>query len=131
MGFAINNTDQNIPLYAEASMWLGTPYRYSGTTRNGIDCSGLVLRIFKNVYNKNVSRSTSGLEKDARNISKKNLKAGDLVFFATGSNKKKITHVGIFLKDGYFVHSSTTRGVIISHLTEDYYRQRWKKGGRL
>lgn len=131
MGFPIDNSDENIPLYAEASVWLGVPYRYAGLTRKGIDCSGLVNRIYRNVYSKNVSRSTSDLEKQCKKISKSNLKGGDLVFFATSGNKNRISHVGIYLKDGYFVHASTSRGVIVSHLEENYYKKTWKKGGRL
>ena len=131
LGFPISNTDKNIPLYAEISVWLGVPYKYAGTNRRGIDCSGFVHRIYKDLYKKNVSRSTSGLEKDTKKVSKGKLEPGDLVFFATSSNKKKISHVGIFLKDGYFVHASTSKGVIINHLDQDYYRRTWKKGGRL
>lgn len=130
MGFPIDNTDENIPLYAEASIWLGVPYRYAGLSRKGIDCSGLVNRIYRNVYSKNVSRSTSDLVKQTKKLSKSKLKAGDLLFFATSGNKKKISHVGIFLKDGYFVHASTSRGVIVSHLDEDYYKRTWREGGR-
>jgi lipoprotein Spr len=131
MGFFISNTDENIPLYAEASLWLRTPYRYGGLNRQGIDCSGLVYRIYRNVYRKTVSRATAGLEKETKKISKGSLRAGDLVFFATGSNKKKISHVGIFLKDGYFVHASTSNGVIVSHLGEAYYLRTWKWGGKV
>lgn len=131
MGFTISNTDENIPLYAEASMWLGVPYRYGGLNRRGIDCSGLVNRIYRNVYRKNVSRSTTDLDKASKKIAKNGLRTGDLVFFATSNKHKGISHVGIFLKDGYFVHASTRRGVIVSHLDEDYYRRTWKKGGRL
>ncbi|NDW18504.1 NlpC/P60 family protein [Dysgonomonas sp. 216] len=131
MGISIQNNDPHIPLYAEVSMWLGVPYRYAGTNERGIDCSGLVYRVYQNLYKKKVSRSSAGLAKETRSVSKNNLLPGDLVFFATTSNKKKISHVGIYLKDGYFAHSSTRRGVIISHLDENYYKQRWKTGGRL
>ncbi len=131
LGFSINNTDENIPLYAEASRWLGTPYRYAGLSRRGIDCSGLANRIYLNVYKKNIPRSTSDLEKATHKVSKGKLKTGDFVFFATGKNKKKISHVGIYLKDGCFVHASTSKGVIISHLNENYYTRTWRRGGRL
>jgi len=131
MGFSINNTDENIPLYAEISTWLGVPYRHAGLSRRGIDCSGLVHRIYKNVYKKNVSRSTKDLEKNVKKRSKGSLKAGDLVFFATSGKSNKISHVGIFLKDGYFAHASSSRGVIVSHLDEEYYKRTWKKGGEI
>lgn len=131
MGFNIGNTDKNIPLYAEASFWLDVPYRHGGSNKRGIDCSGLVNNIYRNLYSKNTPRSTSDLVKATRKVSKSDLKAGDLVFFATSSKKKQISHVGIFLKDGYFIHASTSRGVIVSHLNEKYYVNNWVKGGRL
>lgn len=132
LGFSITNTDVNMPLYAESSLWLGVRYKYAGLDRRGIDCSGLVHRIFQNVYSRDVSRSTNDLVKATKKVSKGKLTTGDLVFFATSSrNKKQISHVGIYLKDGYFVHASTSRGVIVSHLKEDYYKRTWKKGGRL
>ena len=64
-------------------------------------------------------------------ISKNGLRTGDLVFFATSRNKNTINHVGIYLKDGFFIHASTSNGVIVSHLNEDYYNRTWKKGGRV
>jgi len=131
MGFSISNTDPHIPLYAEISFWLGVPYKWGGYSRKGIDCSGLVSHLYMNVYSKNVPRSTSALDKASKKVSKGGLKTGDLVFFATSRKGKQISHVGIFLKDGYFVHASTSRGVIISRLDEEYYRRTWKRGGRI
>jgi len=131
MGFAINNTDPNIPLYAEVSFWLGVPYAGGGMSRKGVDCSGLAGRIYTNVYSTKIPRTTSALDKETHKVSKGKLKAGDFVFFATSRKGKHINHVGIFLNDGYFVHASTSRGVIISHLDEEYYKRTWKKGGRL
>lgn len=130
MRFDIANSDPNIPLYAEISTWLGVPYRYSGLSRRGIDCSGFTCLVFQNVYSRKIPRSTSGLEKATQSISRSKLKTGDLVFFATGRTKK-ISHVGIYLKEGYFAHASTSKGVIISHLDEKYYKRKWKRGGRL
>lgn len=128
----INNDDPNIPLYAEASLWLGVPYRYGGNTKAGSDCSGFVWRVYRRVYGKNLERSSGDqAKKDTHKVGKGALKAGDLVFFRTSRKSKKIDHVGIFLKDGYFVHASTTRGVIVSHLDEDYYKRTWQKGGRV
>lgn len=131
MGFPIDNKDADIPLYAEVSFWLGTPYAGGGVSRRGVDCSGLTMRVYQNIYYKAIPRTTTGLDKATKKVSKGRLKAGDFVFFATSRKHKKINHVGIFLKDGYFVHASTSRGVIISHLNEEYYRRTWKKGGRL
>ena len=113
--------------------WLGTPYRYGGSTRKGVDCSGLVNQIYKQVYHRSLERSSSGIAtRNCRKIMKSDLSSGDLVFFNTSRKKRKgINHVGLFLKNGYFIHASTSRGVIISNLKEDYYRKTWKQGGRV
>lgn len=128
----IKNDDPNIPLYAEASLWLGVPYRYGGNTKAGSDCSGFVVQVYRRVYGKRLERSSDDqAKKDVQKVGKGGLKPGDLVFFRTSSKSKKIDHVGIFLKDGYFVHASTSKGVIVSSLDEDYYKKTWQKGGRV
>lgn len=128
----INNDDPNIPLYAEASLWLGVPYRYGGNTKAGSDCSGFVWQVYRRVYGKHLERSSDDqAKKDVHKVGKGGLKPGDLVFFRTSRKSKKIDHVGIFLKDGYFVHASTSKGVIVSNLEEDYYKRTWQKGGRV
>lgn len=136
LGISLSNIDKsddyNMPLYAETSLWLGVPYRYAGLSRGGLDCSGFTYLVYQKVYNMEIPRSTGELAKmKMKSISKKNLRAGDLVFFATTGNKKKISHVGIFLKDGFFIHASTSRGVIVDHLDSGYYSRTWKKGGRI
>lgn len=124
--------DRNMSLYAEVSLWLGVPYRYAGLTRKGLDCSGFTYLIYQKVYNKKLPRSTADLAKmKMHNVSKRNLQTGDLVFFSTANNHNRINHVGIYLKDGNFIHASTSRGVIVSHLDEGYYDRTWKKGGRV
>ena len=128
----IANDDPNMALYAESSLWLGVPYRYGGNTKAGTDCSGFVTYIFGRVYRKQLERSSDDqAKKNVRKVGKGSLETGDLVFFNTSKRSNKINHVGIFLKNGYFVHASTSKGVIVSHLEEDYYRKTWKKGGRV
>jgi lipoprotein Spr len=136
LGVSLNNTDKeddrNMPLYAEVSLWLGTPYQYGGLSRKGVDCSGFAYLIYQSVYKKKIPRSTSGLSNmKMYNVSKRGLQAGDLVFFATPGNSGKISHVGIYLKDSCFVHASTSKGVIVSRLNEAYYIRAWKRGGRV
>lgn len=67
---------------------------------------------------------------DCHKVSKRNLREGDLVFFHNGRKKRIASHVGIYLKNNKFIHASTSRGVIISSLNEDYYRKHWLSGGR-
>lgn len=124
--------DRMMPLYAETSLWIGVPYRYGGTTKRGVDCSGFASVIFNKVYGLSLPRTTSDLGKAKyKKVGRNGLKSGDLVFFATSRNKKKITHVGIYLKDGYFIHASTKRGVVVDHINDAYYKKRWVKGARI
>jgi len=128
----ISNDDKEMALFAESSLWLGVPYRLGGTTKKGVDCSGLANNIYKSAYRKKLERSTSLMyKKYIKKIPKKNLKEGDLVFFKISKKSKDVDHVGIFLRQGYFIHASTSRGVIVSNLSEDYYRKYWKQGGRV
>ena len=138
LGIELKNTDKeddkNIPLYAEASLWLGTPYRYGGLSKKGVDCSGLTYLLYQKVYKKKIPRSTADLSKmNMQKVSKSNLRAGDLVFFTTNSSHKKINHVGIYLKDNRFIHASTSRGVVVDRLDQGYYSRKdvWKMGGRI
>ncbi len=136
LGISLSNLDKdddyNMPLYAETSLWLGVPYRYGGMSRRGLDCSGFAYLIYQKVYRMDIPRSTTDLSKmRMKSVSKKSLRTGDLVFFATTGSKKKISHVGIYLKDGFFIHASTSRGVVVDHLDTGYYSQTWRKGGRI
>lgn len=119
-------------LFEEAAEWIGVPYKYGGNTKKGVDCSGLVVNIYKKVYNKKLYRNSAQiLERNCKSISKKKLRTGDLVFFATGSNKKRVNHVGIYLKNGKFIHSSSSKGVIISDMNDSYYIRTYIDSGRV
>lgn len=132
LGVPISNDDTNMPLYVEVSYWLNTPYRYGGKTKSGTDCSGFVSEVFRKVYGKELERSSDGqAKKDVHKVGKRQLKTGDLVFFRTAPRSRKIDHVGIYLKDGRFIHASTSKGVIVSSLHEAYYKRTWQKGGRV
>lgn len=130
LGVDIELTD-NHKLYINAAEWIGTPYRPGGDSKRGTDCSGLVSQLYKKVYRTRLSRSTDGQLKESNQISRRNLREGDLVFFTSRASRKKVAHVGIYLKDGKFIHASTSRGVIVSSLKEKYYTQYWLCGGRI
>ncbi len=130
-GIKINSSDF-IPLYEEGALWLGTPYRYGGNNRRGTDCSGFVSSVYRNLFRVNLNRSAEKmLKQNCKKIDKRKLQTCDLVFFSTGRNRSKVNHVGIYLKHGYFIHASTSRGVIISHLDEPYYKSKWKTAARV
>ena len=125
------NRNDNHKLYIEASQWVGVPYRSGGSSKQGTDCSGMVHQIYKKVYRVSMPRSSEEMKRRSRKVSKSKLQAGDLVFFSSTRHPKRVAHVGIYLKDNKFIHASTTKGVIISSLKEDYYKKHWMQGGRI
>ena len=124
--------DDNHALYLEVSNWLGVPYRSGGGSMRGTDCSGFTSAVYKKVYRKKLERSAEDQRKhDCRQVTKRGLEEGDLVFFHNGKKKRKETHVGIYLKNNRFIHASLRRGVIVSELGDPYYKSRWMQGGRV
>ena len=88
----------NKALYTELKTWLGVPYRYGGHSRRGTDCSGMVMEVYQAVYGLKLQRNSAKMfERDCREIQKKDLREGDLVFFATGGGNR-ISHVGIYTR---------------------------------
>ena len=133
LGFDIEEHD-NWKLMVESSKWLGVPYRNGGNDHSGVDCSGLTTAIYRTVYGKSLHRrSVDQYEKDCRPIRKSELYSGDLVFFVTSGkvSAKNINHVGIYLKDGKFIHTSSSRGVLVDNLNSKYYLDTWVSGGRV
>ena len=130
LGVDINLEDYH-PLYLEAAEWLGTPYRGGSDSKRGTDCSGLVYQLYKKAYRTNLSRNTEDLRKECNKVAKRNLREGDLVFFSSDRSGKEIAHVGVYLKDGKFIHASTSNGVIVSRLDEKYYVRHYLSGGRI
>lgn len=127
----VNNQSPRIrPLLQRIHYYLGTPYRYGGNSRRGMDCSGFVTIVFRDSYNIKLARSAEQIYWQCQKISAENLAIGDLVFFGDRS-RQKIGHVGIFLGEDYFAHASVTSGVIISEIRDEYYRTRFQGGGRV
>ncbi|MBR1543663.1 MAG: C40 family peptidase [Muribaculaceae bacterium] len=118
-------------LREEVKAWMGTPYKYGGHSKNGTDCSGFVMEVFKAVYDIKLERNSAKIyENNCKKIKKNDLREGDLVFFITGS-KNRISHVGIYLNDGDFVHASSSKGVTINNLTQRYYTNHYAGSGRV
>ncbi|MEJ2040119.1 MAG: NlpC/P60 family protein [Desulfosarcinaceae bacterium] len=106
-------------LRSEVRQWRGTPHKMGGTGRSGVDCSGFVQRLYRDIFNRSIPRSTALQVKSGRPVDFAHLSPGDLVFFRP---PYKIRHVGIYLGKGEFAHASTSKGVMISKLSESYWR---------
>ncbi|UPL49387.1 C40 family peptidase [Hymenobacter sublimis] len=110
--------------------WLGTPYRYGSNSKSGTDCSGFVTRVFKEAYGITLQRSSRSMFSSVKHVQKDEMQTGDLVFFRRGPGQP-IYHVGIYLKDGKFVHSATNGGVMVSSLNQAYYSRNFYAAGRV
>lgn len=110
--------------------WIGTPYRSSGSSKKGTDCSGFVTAIYRQVYGINLTHSSRSMFQEVERIKKDSMRTGDLVFFRR-SPKQPIYHVGIYLKNGKFVHSATNGGVMVSSLHQAYYQRNFYAAGRV
>lgn len=129
MDVPVENVD-HLPLYNFIEEWWGTPYRLGGSTRTGIDCSAFVQTLMLGVFSLQLPRTSREQKTYAQQIDDKERKEGDLVFFSN-SRSGVITHVGIYLHNNKFVHASTSNGVIISDLTDDYWSKRYRGSGRV
>lgn len=122
------NPEANLDLLLFTLDWRGTPYCYGGSTKKCTDCSGFTSNAYSQVYNKVIPRVSRDIYSNSMPINKLSLYEGDLVFFATAGGKR-ITHVGIYLWDGYFAHASSSKGVMVSNLKQTYYRKTFVGGG--
>lgn len=119
---------KNLSLLDFIEEWFGTRYELGGSTKEGIDCSALTSSLLMAVYGFVVPRTAREQYKASKHIKKSKLKEGDLVFFNTHGG---VSHVGLYLKNNYFVHASSSQGVTISSLDDRYYAKRFICGGRV
>jgi len=106
----------------------GTPYCYGGTTHRCIDCSAFVQKMYQEACHIKIPRTTHQQIKIGLHVKKKNLSTGDIVFFKTAS---KTLHSGIYLKDGEFIHASSSHGVIKSNLHNPYWNHAYLQARRI
>ena len=127
MGVALSATS-NMKLFHFVYDWVGTPYRFGGSSKRGIDCSAFTKELYSEVFNLDIKRNSRDIFSMVSPVGKDELKEGDLVFFKIHS--RRISHIGIYLGNNRFAHASS-KGVAISSLDDAYYSRYFYKGGRL
>jgi murein DD-endopeptidase / murein LD-carboxypeptidase len=127
MGVALSATS-NMKLFNFVYNWIGTPYRFGGNTRKGIDCSAFTKQLYSEVFNVDIQRNSRDIFSMVSPVAREELKEGDLVFFKIHS--RHISHVGIYLGNNRFAHASA-KGVSISSLDDAYYKRYFYRGGRI
>jgi hypothetical protein len=124
------NSITNVILYQFVDEWYGTRYSMGGTGKKGIDCSALVQKLYTNVYGLDVVRTSIMQFRSSTYVADKtNLQEGDLVFFRIHGGP--VSHVGVYLKNNYFVHASSSKGVMVSNLAEAYWTKYFVGGGKM
>lgn len=122
-------SDPTVSLFKAIDPWMGVPYKYGGATMAGVDCSGLVVNVMREARGISLRRSSVEMMEEIEPIEKEELQPGDLLFFKIGGVSG--FHVGIYTGNGRFVHSSTSKGVIMSSLDEPYYIRHYFASGRI
>ncbi|THU38526.1 NlpC/P60 family protein [Niastella caeni] len=124
---------KNVVLYTFIDKWMKTPYKYGGNDENGIDCSAFIQRLLNDVYNIQVPR-TSAQQFFTKNVEpfhdNSYFSEGDLVFFCTVPGNP-ISHVGMYLRNRYFINASTSSGVSLANLDDPYWKKRFVAAGRV
>ena len=124
-------TDPGHRVANQALRYTGTRYKYGGTTKRGMDCSGLVQRVWADLKMKKLPRASAALYNSGRPVHLEDLQPGDLVFFKN-TYKRGISHVGVYAGNNKFVHASGhRRGVTITKLSDPYYQLHYAGARRL
>lgn len=119
----------NIKLFSVIDEWWATRYRYGGNSKKGIDCSAFTGTLYTQAFHISLTRTAREQYDQCDKINNRDeMQEGDLVFFNTRGG---VSHVGVYLGNSYFVHSSVHGGVTISSLNDDYYNRKFISGGRL
>jgi len=116
----------------EAYTWIGTPYKYACAEKGrSTDCSGMVMKVYEEVLGLKLPRNSAKQAEFCKEMNAGDVDAGDLVFFATGRDKSKVSHVGIVIDNENFIHASASKGVVVSKFANNYYQRTFVKFGRV
>lgn len=115
-----NNSAVKATLLKQYEEWYKTPYKMGGLSKRGIDCSGFAYITFRSKLGYTIPRTTESQAQTGREVARNTLQVGDLVFFKTSLF---YNHVGIYLGDSRFLHASSSKGVMISNLNEQYWKE--------
>ncbi len=116
----------------EAAEWLGTRYEYGSQEKGeSTDCSGLIMQVFLKAVEMKLPRNSARQADFCKTLKNKDRQGGDLVFFATGSDPERVTHVGLMIDEVNFIHASSSKGVVISRMDNSWYIKRFLKYGRI
>jgi NlpC/P60 family len=118
----------NLKLFSFIDEWYGTPYRFGGASKAGVDCSAFTGNLMTTVFGVGLPRMAKDQYNVCEHLGKDEMSEGDLVFFHT--TRKGISHVGIYLGNNKFVHASVNSGVTISDMSDGYYAKAFRGGGR-
>lgn len=118
----------NIKMFHTVENWMGTPYKLGGSTHWGIDCSQFASKIYSSISGSLVGQTCREIIRRVHRLSQVQLKPGDFVFFKI--HGPSVSHMGVYLGNNKFVHSSVSKGVMISDLTDPYFQKHFVAGGR-
>ena len=130
---ALGAEERIVTLIDSAFSYIGTPYKWAGTSRSGMDCSGFVSTAFSAI-NVPLSRSSTEMSTQGKDIPLSQAEVGDLLFFKTTRKRNRISHVGIVVGVGdevKFIHASVSQGITVSSLSENYWQKAYAKTSRV
>ena len=130
---ALGAEERIVTLIDSAYSYIGTPYKWAGTSRSGMDCSGFVSTAFSAI-NVPLSRSSIEMSTQGKDIPLSQAEVGDLLFFKTNRKRIRISHVGIVVGVGdevKFIHASVSQGITVSSLSENYWQKAYAKTSRV
>lgn len=131
---SVKRTTKADRIVSNALKYKGVKYKFGGTTRKGMDCSGVIYIAFDKEKIQ-LPRTSKNMSKRGSKISLSKAKKGDLLFFKTSKNKKEINHVGLIVSSQKgqirFIHSTSSKGVIVSSLSQKYWKKAFVKAQRI